>query len=584
MPLRAFFLAFLVALIPATAAIAHQENPFTEKDTSYQWGEQNSPTFSAAMRNVPDPAAPEGPCTDYAKRTMPAHEGHDHTDIDQHRFACEMQTVAFESMAEQFKARPDVVFGEMDVKGDLAVVAIAYPESGFVLFDISDTSNPKFLSWYRGDECEGLAIDVDCGAFVDLSPDGKRVYVSVQQISVVPGGAPPARPALTAYPGIDVIDISDRKAPRLTQKLPVQSIGGVHTTRSFAVPDKGEYTVSVANGMGAAIHKLDPASGTLEEVTVIEMDELHDTFIQRDPLTGKTLLYIAGGFDSGFYVYDVSDPAKPVGLAEWDLTPECANDWYAHTLDVTTINGRRIVTLPNELIDFFGDQSEADQEQGCGKLQGNGDFAGPMFIVDATDFSKLGEIDAVDSNAEEEKSDMKARSEASLITLWVERGPPRRRRADVLAAQPADRRGQDLPLRLPQRGHRPRRERGVRRQERPAEGDRRDRAARRHDAADPPRPRRHAGLPAVLHLVHRLPPEHLGHAVAPRPGARGGHGRRLLLDPLHRQGRTSRATTRRRRSRRRPQTPPSGASRATGCRAGACGCGSSARACAASRP
>ncbi|MDQ4125610.1 MAG: hypothetical protein M3134_08430, partial [Actinomycetota bacterium] len=419
MPLvRALLVAALVALVPTALAVAHQqENPVASEDTSYQWGEQNSPTFSAAMRAFPDPAEPAGPCTEYAKRTMPAHEGHDHTDINQHRFKCEMEQVAFEAMTDQFEARPDVVFGEMDVKGDLAAVAIAYPESGFVLFDVSNTAKPKFLSWYRGDECEGLLIDVDCGAFVDISPTGERVYVSVQQISVVPGGAPSPRPTLTAYPGIDVIDISDRESPSLTQKLPVTSVGGVHTTRSFNVPGRGEYTVSVANSVGAAIHKV-TEDGTLEEVGVIDMDELHDTFVQQDPKTGKTLLYIAGGFDSGFYVYDVSNPANPVGLAEWDITPECANDWYAHTLDVTTVNGRRIVTLPVELIDFFGDQSEADQKQGCGKLQGNGDFAGPLFIVDATNFDDMGAIDATDSNAAEEASDMKARSMKTLITLW----------------------------------------------------------------------------------------------------------------------------------------------------------------------
>ena len=437
MPLaRTVLLVLLLALLPAAAALAHQqENPLVT-ETGYQWGEVNAPTFSQAMKNIPEPKAPEGPCTEYAKRTMPAGEGHDHLAIDQHRFKCEMETVAFDAMTEQFEARPDVVFGEMDVKGDLAVVAIAYPESGFVLFDVSDSSKPKFLSWYRGDECEGLAIDVDCGAFVDLSPDGKRVYVSIQQTSVVPGGTPSPRPALLAYPGVDVVDISDRKAPSLTQKLPVTSIGGVHTTRSFNVPGKGEYTVSVANGMGASIHKLDPESGTLSEVGLIEMDELHDTFVQQDPMTGKTLLYIAGGFDSGFHVFDVSDPANPVGLAEWDITPECENDWYSHTIDVTTINGRRIVTLPVELIDFFGDQgdednpayqgvvpqetpeNENDQGQGCGKLQGNGDFNGPLFIVDATDFSKLGASDPTDSEGDEEASDMKAKSEASLITVW----------------------------------------------------------------------------------------------------------------------------------------------------------------------
>ena len=415
---RRLALVAALALVPAGAAIAHQENPLVSEDTQYQWGERSSPTFSAAMSNLKQPREPAGPCTEYAKQTMPANEGHDHVDINQHRFKCGMETMAFEAMTEQFQARPDVVFGEMDVKGDLAVVGIAYPESGFVLFDVSDSSKPKFLSWYRGDECEGLAIDVDCGAFVDLSPDGKRVYVSIQQISVIPGGAPSPKPALLAYPGIDVVDISDPTSPMLRQKLPVTSVGGVHSTRSFTVPGKGEYTVSVANGMGAMIHKLDEATGTLSPVHLIEMDELHDTFIQQDPMTGKTLLYIAGGFDSGFYVYDVSDPENPVGLAEWDATPECANDWYAHTLDVTTYKGRRIVTLPVELIDFFGDQSEADQEQGCGKLQGNGDFAGPMFIVDATDFDAMGAVDPVDSNASEEASDMKEKSGAATITVW----------------------------------------------------------------------------------------------------------------------------------------------------------------------
>src|SRR5688500_188740 len=167
---RLAFIA-LFALLPAGVAIAHQQEPIGGEDTSYQWGEQNSPTFSAAMKGLKQPQNPSGPCTEYAKRTMPANEGHDHTDINQHRFKCDMETVAFEAMTEQFGARPDVVFGEMDVKGDLAVVAIAYPEAGFVLFDVSDSSTPKFLSWYRGDACEGLAIDVDGGAFVDLSPD-----------------------------------------------------------------------------------------------------------------------------------------------------------------------------------------------------------------------------------------------------------------------------------------------------------------------------------------------------------------------------------------------------------------------------
>jgi hypothetical protein len=424
--MRAVLLALAALLVAATPVLAHPGVP-NKGNAWYKWGEQNSPTFSAAMKNVPEPAFQEGPCTEAARRSMPANKEHDHEDISQHRFACNLRQTAFNSLVDIVGDRPDLVMGEMDVKGDLAVVAVAYPESGFLLFDVKDSANPKFLSWHRGDRCEDKFNDVDCGAFVDLSPDGKRVYISVQQITVVAeGGIGDLGAMPAAYPGIDVVDISDPKAPQLTQKLFVQSVGGVHTTRSFNVPGDGEYTVSVANSVGAVIHKV--VEGKLVPLTTIPMNELHDTFIQQDPLTNKTLMYIAGGFDSGFYVFDVSDPASPVGLGEWDITPECANDWYSHTLDVTTVNGRRVVTLPVELIDFFGNQGaeddpltgndDNDQAQGCGKLAGNGDFAGPMFIVDATDFSKLGAIETVDEEEAEESSDMKKKSEAALITVW----------------------------------------------------------------------------------------------------------------------------------------------------------------------
>ena len=164
----------MVALLGLTAAAsAHPGSP--APDSLYKWGEQNSPTFSAAMKNVPDPKFEAGPCTAEAVRSMPAGKDHDHTAIEQHRFACNMVQSSFHPLIEQLEGRPDIVLGEMDVKGDLAAVGVAYPESGFLLFDVKDPAAPRFLSWYRGDECEGTLVDVDCGAFVDVSPDGKRV-------------------------------------------------------------------------------------------------------------------------------------------------------------------------------------------------------------------------------------------------------------------------------------------------------------------------------------------------------------------------------------------------------------------------
>ena len=429
MPARRLLLIALLLCLPALLPAAASAHVGGAPQGDYQWGNAFAPAFSAAMKNVPESRFEKGPCTDEAARSMPADEGHDHLDVKQHRFKCRMEQVAFDSLQETFKGRPDLVLGEMDVKGNLAVVAIAYPQSGFLLYDIADAARPKLLSFYEGDECEGLIVDVDCGAFVDLSPDLKRVYISVQQISVVPGGASPGTQPSPAYPGVDVVSIANPKAPSLLRKVPFESVGGVHTTRSFDVPmgpesadeprEPGSYTVSVANGVGATISKADDALG-LEPVGTIELEELHDTFIQQDPLTGRTLMYVAGGFDTGFYVYDVTAPSDPKLLAEWDLTPECETDWYSHTIDVTTRNGKRFVTMPVELIDFFGDQSDEDQGEGCGTLQGNGDMSGPLWIVDATNLGDLGPADPTgnDRNTAAENDELKTASEQSLTATW----------------------------------------------------------------------------------------------------------------------------------------------------------------------
>jgi hypothetical protein len=403
----------VLLLLPATALA----------DEQYQWGETPAPVLNPAMRNVPTPAEQGGPCTESLRVAMPASPEHgDHLDITRHNFSCRMNKVFFDPLTEVLKDRPDMVLGEMDVKGNLMVIATAYPESGFLLYDISNPAQPKLLSHYRGEECENVVNDTDCGAYVDLSPDLKRVYISVQQIYGATSFNPSSRP-IAAYPGVEVVDISMPTLPVLIQTQPVTSIGGAHTTRSFTVPDSGgegpreagEYIVSVANSVGLQIHRVLP-TGSLVALPPMNVGETHDTFIQEDPILKRTLLYAAGGFTTGFYVWDITAPTEPVLLGEWDPTPECGNDWYAHTLDVTTRNGKRIVTMPNELIDFFGEQG--DDPDNCGTLSGLGDHAGPMWIVDATDLSKLGPA-STDTKTDEENAALKAASEKALITYWV---------------------------------------------------------------------------------------------------------------------------------------------------------------------
>jgi hypothetical protein len=424
----------LGAQLATSAALAH--HPLATEGENVEVAGDLSPAASGQ----PSPGG-EGPCTKASTKATPEGEGHDHQDISQHRFRCRMEQVAFDSLRDELADRPDLLLGEMDVKADRAVIATSYPEGGFLLFDVADPSRPEFLSWYRGSECEGVALDVDCGAYSDLSSDGNTVFISMQNTTAIPGDFPQpgtsgvAKP--TTIPGVEVVDISNPELPLLSQTyVPAGGpTSGTHTAKSHVIPESpdngprapGEYVFSVSNGVGIEISKLNdlPGGDKLTPVQTIELDEAHDTFLQNDPLTDRTYLYIASGFSTGFVVYDVTDPATPVKMGDWDLTPECADDWYAHTIDVAIRNGHRYLTMPAELIDMdlFGDQSAADQAEGCGKRVGNGDKPGPMWIVDVTDFSALGQDG--DSAAT-----LKQKSFDTLVATWV--NPERQRGGNLL--------------------------------------------------------------------------------------------------------------------------------------------------------
>jgi hypothetical protein len=378
---------------------------------------------TAAATVVPQPTVTgtdlqsgEGVCTDLARRAMPDGPGHDHSVITQHRFFCQMRQVFFDSLNDELAARNDVILGEMDVENDLAAVAVAFPESGVLFFDVSNPASPVFKSWYRGSECPQLLIDVDCGAYVDLSQDGKVAFLSVQNLSVVPGGTPPgSRPV--SEPGVEVIDVRNPSLPVLAQVYPVVSQGGVHTSRSHVYPNGSEFLFSIANGFGIEITQVNRVGGVpaLTPLVRQEIDEVHDTFLANDPLDGKTYLYVAAGFESGFYVYDVSTPASPQLIGEWDLTPQCFEDWYSHTVDTTVANGRRYVTLDAETFDS-SEQAPSQQAMGCGAIIGNADKPGPLWIIDATDLSQLG---PAEDNGEDDDPALKEASEASLVTTWT---------------------------------------------------------------------------------------------------------------------------------------------------------------------
>jgi hypothetical protein len=404
-------------------------------------------TRFATPRQAPTPA---GPCTDEAAKSMPIGEGHNHSDIKQHAFSCRMEQVAFASLTAQLKDRPNVILGEMDVKAGIAAVAITYPQGGVLFFDVSDPADPTFLSRYDATECDQLLEDINCGAFVDLSSDGRTAYLSIQKLSMLPTLPLNLNALNQSGPGVDVIDIANPRKPAKTMFYPILGLGGVHTVRSHTIPAgpssagqpraAGEYVISNQNGVGIDIAKVTKVAGkrllttvrqlgTINLAATIQNNEVHDTFIQNDPLDGRTYLYNAAGFATGFNVYDITDPSRIKQVAEWDPTPECENDWYAHTIDVTHRDGRRYVTMPAEMLLMIDPQSpsglsemsEGDKSHGCGNFVGNGDKPGPLWIVDATDFSKLGPANDKKSPEQALATDaaLKKASLDALVATWT---------------------------------------------------------------------------------------------------------------------------------------------------------------------
>jgi hypothetical protein len=401
MPARALIIVTTALLLAAAAPAVAQEE------------------FPEQPRTAPrtdSPMVTKGPCFDTAAASMPDGPGHDHSDPAQHAFSCGVRQEAFLPLTDVLAARPDVMIGESDVKADVAAVAVAYPEAGLLTFDVKNPSKPRFLSWYRGGDCDTLVLDTDCGAYVSLSDDGKLAFLSIQATSPLGNGSFNGGLPITV-PGVQVVSLADPANPLLVGFLPSPGVNGVHTANYHRYADGSEYLFLVENSLGIGVARIDRVGPlvALTHVGLIQTDEQHDTFIQDDPLDGRTYLYIAAGNTSGFYVYDVSDPLAPVLKAEWDLAPECHQDWYAHTIDVAIRGGRRYVTMPVETF-YFGVQPEAERAT-CGEVYGNGDRPGVMWIVDATDLSKLGPADAGDGNDPPDPA-LAANSRKALVATW----------------------------------------------------------------------------------------------------------------------------------------------------------------------
>ena len=211
------------------------------------------------------------------------------------------------------------------------------------ILDVSDPANPVEVSKVEGlpsildvkssDDCEWLFVGNDAQGSIEL-PTGQR----------------------TATGGFYVVDVSDKTKPNLVSSLAVGPRRGPHMVYYHQMAD-GRELVFGANA-DVSINEFDRETGTLTErsryaadlATAFNRDPevfdvyyqgyAHDMVAQNDPVTGKTLMYVAN-WDAGLRIVDLEDPSNPVELGGWNEFPE-GHEGNIHTVSTDIIDGRSI--------------------------------------------------------------------------------------------------------------------------------------------------------------------------------------------------------------------------------------------------
>ncbi len=210
-------------------------------------------------------------------------------------------------------------FIEVDIQGDLAVVASLTGMRAFTLVDISDLSDPQVLShFYSGNDNWDVRLSEDGNhVFVGCQGDGLYTYAPLGDCTDYSGipGVPPGN----EDQGIITVDITDRSNPEAVCWTPSQSNHNLFT----ATLDDG--TTVVANDR-TEIFVLQE-DGCLSKVANIS--GRHDVHIAQHPVTDEWLLY--NGNDR-MSIHNVDDPSDTYRIGTLDTNGfSGATGWHEQT-------------------------------------------------------------------------------------------------------------------------------------------------------------------------------------------------------------------------------------------------------------
>ena len=308
-------------------------------------------------------------------------DAHDHKDHASHRVAWNAERLGWHPVA------PDVAqlgrYNHVSRHGDLAFVTAYFLSKGgapgLAVYDVSG-DEPALLGTLETPDI--TPIDVW------PSPDGTKVFLAGHRdnraaLPTLPGEQCAGTPLLTVCKpfvpsGVVMVDVTDPSAPKRLSTY-TSAPSGAHTVKvhevdgalhvfiasyGFSYLDRVLSGVEILKVEGDEMKPVsrffaERASGVSSEGTAF----VHDIWIEEFT-DGRPLMYVAY-WDGGVVIADVSDPAKPVEVADWsDFDAKLYGNIH-FVRPVGVIDGRHVTMAAPEF--------------------GSAEHAGEMYILDTTD-------------------------------------------------------------------------------------------------------------------------------------------------------------------------------------------------------
>lgn len=290
--------------------------------------------------------------------TMMEGPGHDHTNPAQHKT---LWNYAF-SARDPLQQNPASIAGlhALDLQSGWLFGAVygshgASVNGGVQIWDVhTDPLHPKAMGKWT------IPGSVGGDRSIGATPDGDFVVIGLEPVDCL-GHVNPAGAVASAY----LIDARDKSLPLVADVLtpagttgsPGQNPGHISTHSIYVHRIQGkDYAFLFGD-----IYRIDRGEQGAKLAFVSSVSSGHDMYVRDTPWNTTWALSADGS--GGMVVTDVTDPAKPFTIGQWDLANRTdlaatQGDYYFHTADVAFVGGQTLVVLTSE--DFGVPEEQPD--------------------------------------------------------------------------------------------------------------------------------------------------------------------------------------------------------------------------------